>query len=60
MSDYYQDGFNSGYGREYRGPDNGPQTDYDRYNYSRGQEDGERRSHIAEELDRECFGGESA
>jgi len=53
MRDYYQDGFDNGYGRDNRNYDNDyPKTDGDRYSYERGIEDGERRRKIREELDK--------
>lgn len=57
MSDYYNDGFNDGYGRRQYGPREYPQTDSDRYSYERGREDGERRRRISRELDDEQGGG---
>lgn len=55
--DYYQDGFNDGYGRDYYNPDNDqPESACDQYSYRRGHEDGKRRREIANELDREYFG----
>ena len=52
MEDYYNDGFNLGYGQSWRnsGHDS-PQTDGDRYSFERGIEDGNRRREISQELD---------
>ncbi len=53
MRDYYQDGFDDGYGR-YRIDDGDyPQSDSDWYSYRDGLEEGRRRRRIADELDRE-------
>ena len=52
MEDFYQDGFNDGYGRSsLNGGHSVPQTDYERASYQLGQSDGERRREIARELD---------
>ena len=56
MRNYYQDGFDNGYGRDHNGPREYPQNDGDDYSYRRGQEDGRRRRDIANELDREYWG----
>ena len=54
MEDYYNDGFNEGYGRRYRNQGHeAPQSDGDRYSYRTGQEDGERRRRISREFDQE-------
>lgn len=54
MEDYYDDGFNAGYGRSYLNDHHdSPRTDGERYDYQRGIEDGQRRRQIADELDRE-------
>lgn len=54
MEDFYNDGFNYGYGRGYRNSGHEqPETDGDRYSYERGREDGQRRREIAKELDSE-------
>jgi hypothetical protein len=54
-SDFYQDGFDDGYGRGKYGEREYPETDGDRYSYERGVEDGRRRKSISEELDREGY-----
>ncbi len=54
MRDFYNDGFETGYGkRPPDGPREYPQTDGDDYSYRRGIEDGQRRRDISDELDRE-------
>lgn len=54
MRDYYQDGFDRGYGKNHTNYDNDfPRSDGDRYSYERGVEDGQRRREISRELDRE-------
>jgi len=55
MRDYYQDGFNDGYGKEVPGEREYPQNDGDDYSYRRGVEDGTRRKSISEELDAEGY-----
>jgi hypothetical protein len=53
MRDYFQDGFDDGYGR-YRIDDGDyPQSDSDKYSYRDGLEEGRIRRRIADELDRE-------
>ena len=52
MEDYYYDGFNSGYGRNYLNDNHEyPQNDGDKYSYRAGYEDGQRRRKIKEELE---------
>ena len=53
MRDYYQDGFDDGYGRKGYGEREYPQFDGDKYDYEKGLEDGQRRKKISEELDSE-------
>jgi hypothetical protein len=54
MRDYYKDGFDKGYGRNYPNYDNDyPKSDGDRYDYEQGIRDGQRRKDISRELDRE-------
>jgi hypothetical protein len=53
MRDYYQDGFDAGYGKPPGGHNDFPQTDGDAWSYRRGVEDGQRRRRISDELDRE-------
>ena len=56
MENYYQDGFNAGYGRSHLNDHHeNPQTDGDRYSYRRGHEDGQRRRDISNELEREGY-----
>lgn len=52
MRDYYNDGFNEGYGREHTSPREYPQTDGDEYSYRRGREDGERRKEAGRDIER--------
>ncbi|OQB40147.1 MAG: hypothetical protein BWY04_01438 [candidate division CPR1 bacterium ADurb.Bin160] len=53
MRDYYQDGFDDGYGR-YRIDDGDyPQSDSDWYSYRDGLEEGRRRRRIADEISKE-------
>jgi hypothetical protein len=57
MEDYYNDGFNTGYGRGYLNDHHdAPTSDGDRYSYNRGLEYGMRRRDISRELDREEYG----
>jgi hypothetical protein len=57
MEDFYQDGFNDGYGRKYLNREHDiPETDGDKYSYRCGQERGERWMHYKEEFDRDEFG----
>jgi len=52
VEDFYQDGFNVGYGTYDRNRGHSlPQTDYERASFQLGQAYGERRSEIARELD---------
>lgn len=53
MRDFYNDGFNDGYGNRTYSPREYPQTDQDDYSYCTGIEDGQRRRRISDELDRE-------
>lgn len=53
MGDFYQNGFDGGYGRSFHGDREYPQNDGDEYSYQRGLEDGQRRRRISDELDRE-------
>ena len=53
MSDFYQDGFDDGYGRKNYGERENPQDDCDKYSYRRGYEDGQRKKEVSDELDRE-------
>ena len=55
MRDYYQDGFNDGYGNKTYGERECPQSDGDRYNYEQGTADGKRRKNISDELEREGY-----
>ena len=56
MRDFYDDGFNDGYGRNgSRGDRECPQTDGDKYSYQQGIEHGRRRREISDELDREMY-----
>jgi len=56
MEDYYEDGFNTGYGRSYLndGHDS-PQSDGERYDYQQGIEDGQRRRRFADELENDWY-----
>lgn len=56
MEEYYQDGYDSGYGNQKKPGHGWPQTDSDDYSYRHGQEEGRRRKRIADELDRELYG----
>ena len=59
MRDYYNDGFQQGYGRPNDNYDNDyPRSDGDRYSYRCGVEDGERRRRVSDELDRELYGSQ--
>lgn len=51
MRDYYQDGFDDGYGRSRYDDGDYPANDGDRYSYRTGMEDGQRRWDIARELE---------
>jgi len=53
MSDYYQNGFDLGYGRSPSGNKDYPAMDGDDYNYRQGIEDGRNRKNIANEIDQE-------
>ncbi len=53
MTDYYQDGFDDGYGRHRSGEREYPQNDGDDYNYRKGVEDGQRRRRVMDEPDDE-------
>jgi hypothetical protein len=53
MRDYYQDGFDLGYGKNHSGSRSYPTTDGDDYSYRQGVEDGRDRRNIANEIDRE-------
>jgi len=53
MRDFYDDGFNDGYGRRSYGDREYPQTDSDKNSYERGLEYGKLRKRISDELDEE-------
>ena len=53
MRDYYQDGFDDGYGRSSYGDREYPRTNCDKHSYQQGLEHGRRRQRISDELDRE-------
>ena len=53
MRDYYQDGWDDGYGRDRIDDGDYPVTESDKYSYRTGLEDGRRRRRIADEIDRE-------
>ena len=53
MRDFYDDGFNDGYGRRSYGDREYPQTDLDEASYKCGLEYGKLRKHISDELDEE-------
>ena len=56
MEDWYNDGFNTGYGQAWKNSGHDyPQSDSDTYSYKRGREDGERHRRAAEELEREGY-----
>jgi len=55
MRDFYNDGFDDGYGKKHYGEREYPQTDSDKNSYERGLEEGQRRKHISEELDQEGY-----
>ena len=55
MRDYYQDGYDAGYGRDVYSGGDYPETDGDWYDYQQGLEDGRRHRRISEELDREYY-----
>jgi len=54
--DYYQNGWDIGYGRGMKPGGEYPMTDCDRYSFERGLEDGQRRAEVGRELDREMYG----
>jgi len=56
MRDYYQDGFDIGYGRGSSGNRDYPSTDGDDFSYRQGIEDGQRHRDIANDIDREYDG----
>ena len=56
MRDYYQDGFDLGYGRSPSGNRDYPKTDGDDWSYRQGVEDEQNRRNIANEIDREYEG----
>ena len=49
MEDFYGDGFDIGYGKNINRDTEFPSTDYDKYNYRKGIEDGRRRRSICDE-----------
>ena len=53
MRDYYNDGYEQGYGREVDNEGDYPKTEGDKYDYQRGLEEGRRRRRISDEIDRE-------
>ena len=54
MEDFYNDGYNEGYGRSRRNDHHDPpQSDGDRHSFDQGREEGERHRRVAEEIDRE-------
>lgn len=53
MRDYYQDGFDLGYGRSSPDSKDYPKTDGDDYDYKQGIDDGRNRRNIANEIDQE-------
>ena len=53
IRDFYDDGYNDGYGRKTFGDREYPQTDGDKYSYERGLEYGRLRKKISDELDQE-------
>ena len=55
MRDYYDDGWNDGYGRWRCDDGDYPTTDDERYSYRRGLKDGQKRRRIAEEIDRKPY-----
>ena len=57
MEDYWQDGFNEGYGRaDSNEHHDSPQTDCDNFSFQLGKETGERHRKVADDLDREMYG----
>lgn len=58
MRDYYDDGWNDGYGRWRRDDGDCPTTDDERYSYRRGFEEGQRRRRVADEIDGGLYGEE--
>lgn len=55
MRDYYQDGFDDGYGNDIYGEREQPQNDGDDYSYRQGLEDGQRRRDISNELSEDGY-----
>lgn len=56
MEDFYQDGFNVGYGQSHRNMGHDyPQSTIDRWSYEEGMRDGERRRRASYELDRDGY-----
>ncbi len=53
MPDFYNEGFNDGYGKHFYGEREYPQSNGDRASYERGIEDGQRRGRIRDEIERE-------
>jgi len=53
MRDFYNDGFNDGYGRRSYGDREYPQTESDKASYEQGVEYGKLRKRISYELDEE-------
>jgi len=54
MEDFYQNGFDNGYGRNYLNDDHEMSlSDGEQYDYRVGRADGERRRRICDELDNE-------
>lgn len=56
MEDFYQDGFNVGYGQSHRNMGHDyPQSTIDRWSYEEDMRDGERRRRASYELDRDGY-----
>jgi len=54
MEDFYNDGFEDGFGFGYRNSGHDPPTsNEDCYDYKRGKEEGEYRKRLSDELDNE-------
>ena len=53
MRDFYDDGFNDGYGKSWYGDREYPQSESDRASYKRGFEYGQLRRKIGNELEEE-------
>ena len=55
MRDFYNDGFDDGYGRKTYGDREYPQAESDKASYERGLEYGHLRKRISDELERDGY-----